>query len=61
VMQANSAGVASLLDLLGVVGEITGQVGVQYSPISVVGLGPGEICTQQPVCCTGNNYVSEIK
>ncbi|KIJ65102.1 hypothetical protein HYDPIDRAFT_89074 [Hydnomerulius pinastri MD-312] len=56
VQQANSAGVASLLGLLGVVGEITGQVGVQCSPISAIGLGSGATCQQQPVCCTGNSF-----
>nr|AAL05426.1 hydrophobin [Tricholoma terreum] len=40
------------LDLSGV----TGSIGSQCSPISAIGLGSGSSCTQQPVCCSNNNY-----
>ncbi|KAH0830203.1 hydrophobin 2 [Lanmaoa asiatica] len=44
---------AALLGLLGiVVGDITATVGLNCSPITVIGLGSGSTCTQQPVCCT---------
>ncbi|KAF9527754.1 fungal hydrophobin-domain-containing protein [Crepidotus variabilis] len=45
-----------LLGLLGVVvGDLTGEVGVTCSPITVIGAG-GSSCTAQPVCCTNNNF-----
>ncbi|KAL9716598.1 hypothetical protein Ac2012v2_001046 [Leucoagaricus gongylophorus] len=34
---------------------LTGQVGVQCTPINVIGLG-GNSCSAQPTCCTGNNF-----
>ncbi|KAK0438843.1 fungal hydrophobin-domain-containing protein [Armillaria borealis] len=53
-----SAPVSSLLGLLGVVvGQLTGNVGVSCSPITVVGLG-GTQCSNQVVCCDDNNFVS---
>ncbi|EGN94177.1 hypothetical protein SERLA73DRAFT_115110 [Serpula lacrymans var. lacrymans S7.3] len=57
VQSVSNPGVASLLGLLGVVvGDITGQVGVGCSPITVIGAGSGSTCDQQPVCCTGNQF-----
>ncbi|SJL08111.1 related to Fruiting body protein SC1 [Armillaria ostoyae] len=51
-----SAPVSSLLGLLGVVaGQLTGNVGVSCSPITVVGLG-GTQCSNQVVCCDDNNF-----
>ncbi|KAF8976316.1 hydrophobin, partial [Cyathus striatus] len=37
------------------ISDITAQVGLNCSPLSVIGAG-GNSCTQQPVCCTGNNF-----
>jgi len=56
-VQASSSSLVSLLlGLLGVVvGDITGQVGLTCSPITVIGAG-GTSCTAQPVCCTGNTF-----
>ncbi|KAF9477839.1 hydrophobin [Pholiota conissans] len=49
--------VSNLLSLLGVaVGDITGQVGLTCSPISVLGLGHGSSCSSQPVCCSNNSF-----
>ncbi|KIJ28119.1 hypothetical protein M422DRAFT_270612 [Sphaerobolus stellatus SS14] len=57
VQSASTPGLASLLGLLGiVVGDITAQVGFGCTPISVIGVGQGANCAQQPVCCTGNNF-----
>ncbi|PPQ89209.1 hypothetical protein CVT25_001278 [Psilocybe cyanescens] len=56
VQSATSSSIAGLLGLLGVVvGTVTGLVGVNCSPISVIGVG-GNSCTAQPVCCTNNSF-----
>ncbi|KAF8869228.1 hydrophobin [Infundibulicybe gibba] len=34
---------------------VTGQVGITCSPTTVIGVGSGSSCSQQPTCCTGNN------
>ncbi|KAF9220574.1 fungal hydrophobin [Gyrodon lividus] len=57
LQDADSGVVTALAGLLGIVlGDLTGQVGVTCTPITVIGTGSGATCTQQPVCCTGNNY-----
>ncbi|KAI9570790.1 hydrophobin-251 [Boletus coccyginus] len=43
------SGVLGVLDGLNLAGDIT------CSPISIIGV-PGNSCTQQPVCCTNNNF-----
>ncbi|KAF8877411.1 type 1 hydrophobin [Infundibulicybe gibba] len=35
---------------------ITGNIGVNCSPITGLGVGGGPSCNQQPVCCSGNNF-----
>ncbi|OJT07050.1 Fruiting body protein SC3 [Trametes pubescens] len=56
VESAKSAGVAALLGLLGVVvQDVTAQVGLTCSPISVVGAGGGN-CKATTVCCENNSY-----
>ncbi|SJL14487.1 related to Fruiting body protein SC1 [Armillaria ostoyae] len=51
-----TAPVSTLLGLLGVVvGQLTGNVGVSCTPITVLGLG-GTQCSNQVVCCDGNNF-----
>ncbi|KAF4621440.1 hypothetical protein D9613_000152 [Agrocybe pediades] len=53
---ASTASVASLLGLLGIaVGSVTGLVGLNCSPLSVIGVG-GNSCSAQPVCCTNNSF-----
>ncbi|KAG2364775.1 hypothetical protein BDR07DRAFT_1607878 [Suillus spraguei] len=37
-----------------------GLAGYDCSPISVIGAGSGSVCTQQPVCCSGNTYYGII-
>ncbi|KAI0360663.1 fungal hydrophobin [Trametes cingulata] len=55
VESADSAAVAGILSVLGVVlQDTTAQVGVQCSPISVVGAGQSS-CSAKPVCCENNN------
>jgi len=49
--------VSQLLGLLGVQALIGELVGINCSPITVIGLG-GTKCTQETLCCTGNSYVS---
>ncbi|KAF8155516.1 hydrophobin-251 [Crassisporium funariophilum] len=56
VQDASSSAVTSLLGLLGVILDgLTGQVGVNCSPITVIGAG-GNSCSAQPACCTGNTF-----
>ena len=49
--------VSHLLGLLGIQAIIGSLIGINCSPITVVGLG-GTDCTQETLCCTGNSYVS---
>ncbi|KAI6144925.1 hydrophobin 2 [Pisolithus tinctorius] len=57
VQDASSSSVTSLLGLLGLsAGSITGQVGLNCSPLTVIGVGSGASCTSQTVCCTGNSF-----
>ena len=57
--QSNSASGNLLLGLLGIVlGDITGLIGLNCSPLSVVGVGSGNACSANAVCCTNNNVVS---
>ncbi|EDQ99412.1 type 1 hydrophobin [Laccaria bicolor S238N-H82] len=50
--EANLLGALLNLNL----GQLTGQIGLSCTPISVIGLGQGASCTQQPVCCSGNTF-----
>ncbi|KAL1758758.1 hydrophobin 6 [Schizophyllum commune] len=46
-----------LSSLLGVdVGSITGLIGKNCSPVSVVGVGAGSTCATQTVCCDGDSF-----
>ncbi|KAI0360653.1 hydrophobin [Trametes cingulata] len=55
-VNANSAQGALLLGLLGLVlGDVTGLIGLQCSPISVVGVASGNACSANAVCCTNND------
>ena len=57
LLQASNPLVGILAGLLGVVlGPITALVGVNCSPISVIGVG-GNSCNANPVCCTNNAVV----
>ncbi|KAI0628883.1 hydrophobin 2 [Trametes polyzona] len=54
--EANSAAGSAILGLLGVVlQDLTGLIGLGCSPISVVGVGSGNGCNAETVCCQNNN------
>ncbi|KAG1867282.1 fungal hydrophobin-domain-containing protein [Suillus subalutaceus] len=36
--------------------DILGRVGLSCTPISVVGTGAGATCSQEPLCCSDNQY-----
>jgi hypothetical protein len=56
LQNADSPSIATLLGLLGVVvSDVTAQVGVTCSPITVIGAG-GTSCSAQPVCCTDDSF-----
>ena len=57
-LQASEPGAASLLGLLGLTGKVTGQVGIQCSPISAIGIANGGDCKATVACCQNNNEVS---
>ncbi|KAH7919192.1 fungal hydrophobin [Leucogyrophana mollusca] len=50
----SESGIAGLLGID--VGDITALVGLQCTPISVVGTGSGCQANQEPVCCTDNHF-----
>lgn len=56
-MQADSADGKALLGLLDInVGDITGSLGLDCSPISVVGVGSGSECSGTTVSCS-NGFI----
>ncbi|EJF63705.1 fungal hydrophobin [Dichomitus squalens LYAD-421 SS1] len=56
VQSSDSASSNIILGLLGIVlGDITGLIGLGCSPITVVGVGSGNACSANAVCCTNNN------
>ncbi|KAG2035146.1 fungal hydrophobin-domain-containing protein [Suillus americanus] len=36
--------------------DILGRVGLSCTPISVIGTGAGATCSQEPLCCSDNQY-----
>ncbi|KAJ8597270.1 fungal hydrophobin [Rhizopogon salebrosus TDB-379] len=59
---SNSDALFKITDALGIQlpFDSEGFVGLGCSPISVIGAGSGAVCTQQPVCCSGNTYYGLI-
>ncbi|KAG2121251.1 hydrophobin [Suillus clintonianus] len=45
---------ARSLGLVEIAAEVVGQVGLDCSPVTVIGTGSGAMCNQQPMCCSGN-------
>ncbi|KAI6009964.1 hydrophobin-3 precursor [Pisolithus marmoratus] len=61
VQQAATA--QQLLDSFGLVdvlAGVTGLVGVNCNPISVLAAGNGAQCNTQPVCCTNDNMIGWV-
>ena len=57
-VQYDSPGANLLAGLLGIIlGPIDNLIGLDCSPISVVGVGSGSVCNSNPACCTNNNIV----
>ena len=58
-MQANSAAGSALLGLLGIsASDVTALLGLDCSPISVVGVGSGSECSGSTVNCSNGVVVS---
>ncbi|KAI8974838.1 hydrophobin [Trametes punicea] len=56
VRPASDASVTALLGLLNVVvDDLTASVGIQCSPLSVIGVAGGSACSSTPVCCENNS------
>ncbi|KAK0448696.1 hydrophobin-251 [Armillaria borealis] len=56
VQDPKSDAVQNALGVLGIpIGEITANVGLTCTPITVLGLGTTS-CANQPVCCDNNNF-----
>ena len=59
VQKAGDPAVAQLLTGLGiVVQDVNVPIGVTCNPISVIGVGTGNACSANAVCCDNNNTVS---
>ncbi|OJT01998.1 Fruiting body protein SC1 [Trametes pubescens] len=55
--KSDSAAGLAILSTLGLgLGDVTGQIGLQCSPLSAVGVGASS-CKSSPVCCQNNNVV----
>ncbi|KAJ3542002.1 hypothetical protein NM688_g6019 [Phlebia brevispora] len=61
VLESDSDGASILLSLLGIALEgVTGLIGFNCSPLTVVGVGSGESCSASPVCCENNSVVRAL-
>ena len=59
--QSDTAAGSALLSLLGVdLQGVTAQLGLGCSPISAIGVGSGNGCASNAVCCQNNNVVSVV-
>lgn len=60
-LQASSVAGGLLLGLLGIVlNDLNVLLGLDCSPISVVGVGSGSACSANVVCCENNAVVSGL-
>ncbi|KAI1791616.1 fungal hydrophobin [Ganoderma leucocontextum] len=56
VEDSQSVAGSTLLSVLGIdLQDVTGQIGLGCSPLSVVGVGASDACSASPVCCQNNN------
>ncbi|KAI0806682.1 fungal hydrophobin-domain-containing protein [Fomes fomentarius] len=52
----NSIAGSTILAILGLnLQDVTAKIGLKCSPLSVVGVGSGNACKAEPVCCQNNN------
>ncbi|KAF8895180.1 fungal hydrophobin-domain-containing protein [Infundibulicybe gibba] len=51
----NDGFLLSLIAVLGITANLTGQVGATCSPISVISVD-GNSCAAKPVCCSNNSF-----
>ena len=59
--QASSGGASELLGLLGIVlSDLDVLLGINCTPINIIGLGSGASCTASPVCCSNNAIVRHL-
>lgn len=56
----SAAGTAQLKSLGVVVQDVNAVLGLDCSPISMVGVGGGSACSVHPVCCKNNSFVSVL-
>ena len=62
IVQASDSGAAAILGLLGIVIQgVDVLVGLDCSPITVIGVGTGNSCSANAVCCQNNNVVSTLQ
>ncbi|KAG2155292.1 hydrophobin [Suillus bovinus] len=59
--ESNSPKLSRIISVLNIsLDPVEGSVAMGCSPLSVIGAGSGAVCTQQPVCCSGNTYYGLI-
>jgi len=57
--QANSSVLTNITSTLNIqLGPADGSFGMGCSPLGAIGPGSGAMCVAEPVCCSGNTYVS---
>ncbi|KAI0682238.1 fungal hydrophobin [Earliella scabrosa] len=55
-VDSKSASGGLILGLLGILlGDVTALLGLNCSPITVIGVGTGNACSANTVCCSNNN------
>ncbi|PPR08034.1 hypothetical protein CVT24_010833 [Panaeolus cyanescens] len=52
VSNVDATNIAALIGVA--VSDLTGQIGLQCNPVTVIGVGAGANCASAPVCCEKN-------
>ncbi|KAI0668309.1 fungal hydrophobin-domain-containing protein [Trametes maxima] len=56
IQSSDSDAGATILSLIGAaLGDVTAQIGLGCTPVSAIGVGAGNACNANPVCCENNN------